>query len=563
MTAAHDVEERAPRAPRRGVGGRVALMVLSGDRAEARARLVERVADAEIDEVEKHVFEPRNALGAIGRMRAARYDEVALFCLSSRWQRRRAPLLLLSVAAGARTVRLLDAEGYTETFSRSRILLREAPRTAVELALMPALIAADWVLATLLRAIWKVRPPRQGLHERSGSSLSWLYLRQTPASGALEGGASTHLRGLLEGLAEIGHRVHVLTNDCLPSARPSPTRTVEVTPPDVWFNSSVLANERWANLVWLWRAWRAIGRVRPDAIYHRNARSAWASVAAAWLRGVPVVLEYNVPEALAGTYWNNIRRLTAVRRAEGLSLHGATAVGAVSRELAEIAILAGARRERVFENPNGVDVERFGTAAAAAAGAVLRARLGIADRVVVGFVGTFMPFHGTEVLIETIDRLSADSRCHFLLVGHGAARASTEERLAGHVRAGRVTFTGRVAFETLPEYLAAVDICIAPYVTIPPGSPFINSPVKLFEYMAARKAVVASRLGQIARIVEDGESGLLVEAGNGAAVASAIARLADDPDLRRRLGDSARATVEALYTWRANAARVAEAVSKC
>jgi glycosyltransferase involved in cell wall biosynthesis len=562
MTAVHDVEERVRDAARRGAGRRIALMVLSGDRAEARVRLEAIAPDATVDEIEKCAFEPRNAPGAVLRMRAAGYDEVALFCLSSRWQRRRAPLLMLAAAAGARRVVLLDAEGASQEFTRTRILLREAPRTAAEIVLLPALVAADWLLSSFLLALWTLRPPRQRLRASEGAPLSWLYLRQTPASGALEGGASTHLRGLLEGLAELGHRVHVLANDRLPSARPSAARTVDVTPPDVWFNISVLANERWANLVWLWRAWRAIGHVRPDAIYHRNARSAWASVAAAWLRGVPVVLEYNVPEALAGTYWNNIRRLAGVRRAEGLSLRGATAVGAVSRELAEMTVAAGARRDRVFENPNGVDVERFGTPEAEAAGAALRARLGIADRVVVGFVGTFMPFHGTDVLIETIGRLAEDPRVHFLLVGHGAARASTEQRLAEHVRAGRVAFTGRVAFETLPEYLAAVDVCIAPYIPIPPGTPFINSPVKLFEYMAARKAVVASRLGQIARIVEDGQSGLLVEAGDAAAVAAAIARLVDDPELRRRLGEAARATVAAHYTWRANAARAAEAVGR-
>ena len=79
------------------------------------------------------------------------------------------------------------------------------------------------------------------------------------------------------------------------------------------------------------------------------------------------------------------------------------------------------------------------------------------------------------------------------------AEPACESRLGRFVEDGRVVFTGRIGFETLPEYLAAFDVCLAPYVAIPSGTPFINSPIKLFEYMAARRAIVASRLGQIER----------------------------------------------------------------
>jgi glycosyltransferase involved in cell wall biosynthesis len=538
----------------------IALVVLSGDPAEARARLREIIPNARIDEIEKAALEPRRARKTVAAMRAARYEAVALFSLSIRWQRRRAVLLLLAATAGARRVLLFSADGAREWFTRTRILAREIPRTIAELALLPLLILVDWLLASVLLAIVRTRRPRPPA--RDGRPTRWLYLRQTPASGALESGASSHFRGLLEGMDELGHEVCVLSNDELPSIRPSVARAVRVTRPDAWFNSSVLGSERWGNLVWLWRAWREIGRVRPDTVYHRNARSAWASVAAAWMRNVPVVLEYNSPEAVAGAYWNNLRALSSVRRAERLSLTAATAVGAVSEELAEMAVASGARPERVFVNPNGVDVERFGTPESETAATRLRAELGLEGRVIAGFVGTFLPYHGTDVLAEAIERLAGEPRCHFLLIGDGAARAGAARRLAEHVRAGRVTFTGRIAFQSLPDYLAAIDICLAPYVPIPPDSPFINSPVKLFEYMAAGRAIVASRLGQIARVIADGESGLLIPPGDADALARAIARLVDDGALRCRLGRAARAEAVARYTWRANAARAAEAVGR-
>src|SRR6185503_3417344 len=111
MTTAEDVEERvsspAPRSARR----RIALVVLSGDRAEARRRLAEIAPDAAAEDVEKSSLEPRRAAKTVAAMRAARYDEVAFFSLSTRWQRRRAPLLLLGIAGGARRVLLYNAEG--------------------------------------------------------------------------------------------------------------------------------------------------------------------------------------------------------------------------------------------------------------------------------------------------------------------------------------------------------------------------------------------------------------------------------------------------------------------
>ena len=76
------------------------------------------------------------------------------------------------------------------------------------------------------------------------------------------------------------------------------------------------------------------------------------------------------------------------------------------------------------------------------------------------------------------------------------------------------------------------------------------------------RPVVASRLGQIAEVIQDGENGLLVEPNDPAALARAIARLATDQPLRTRLGLAARQTVIERYTWRQNAARVFEQMAE-
>jgi len=90
------------------------------------------------------------------------------------------------------------------------------------------------------------------------------------------------------------------------------------------------------------------------------------------------------------------------------------------------------------------------------------------------------------------------------------------------------------------------------------GNGFFGSPTKLFEYMAMSRPVVASRLGQIADVIRDGENGILVDPGDAKALANAIVRLAENNQLREELGAMARQTVISGYTWRHNARRVFE-----
>jgi glycosyltransferase involved in cell wall biosynthesis len=108
----------------------------------------------------------------------------------------------------------------------------------------------------------------------------------------------------------------------------------------------------------------------------------------------------------------------------------------------------------------------------------------------------------------------------------------------------------------MPEYLAACDVLVSPHGKQADGGEFFGSPTKLYEYMASGRPIVASNLGQIADVLTDGESALLVPPDDPEALARAIVRLIDDACLRARLGRNARAAAEAHHTWRRNAERV-------
>ena len=121
--------------------------------------------------------------------------------------------------------------------------------------------------------------------------------------------------------------------------------------------------------------------------------------------------------------------------------------------------------------------------------------------------------------------------------------------------AGVVHCTEAVAPHEVPGLLTSVDAAVAPY---PRATGFYFSPLKVYEYLAAGRAVVASRVGQLETVIRHEVNGLLCPPGDAAALATALEHLRREPALRARLGRAARATVLRQHTWDAVAARVLE-----
>ena len=211
---------------------------------------------------------------------------------------------------------------------------------------------------------------------------------------------------------------------------------------------------------------------------------------------------------------------------------------------------------RILTNPNGVDPARYRPDID---GSAVRARYGWDCHLVVGFIGTFGPWHGAEVLARAFAALAVDPdlrrRLRLLMIGDGATLPAVRQMVEDSGAAGTVVFTGLVAQERGPEYLAACDILVAPHVRNPDGTPFFGSPTKLFEYMAMGRPIVASDLDQIGEVLEHGKTGWLVEPGVVEALAAGIRTVAQDPDLRARLGAAARACAVERHTWRAHTKR--------
>jgi len=238
--------------------------------------------------------------------------------------------------------------------------------------------------------------------------------------------------------------------------------------------------------------------------------------------------------------------LQAARRAAHFTYQMADRILCVSKPARQHLIDHwGVQAEKIVVMPNGVDTALF---AASYDPQKPRQELALGESPVVTFVGGFQPWHGIELLVEAFARvLQQLPQAKLLLVGDGPAREGIERKTAALGIEPAVVITGFVPQQRVPEYLAAADVAVIPYPRLPQELWF--SPLKLYEYMAAGKAVAASRSGQIAEVIRHEENGLLFEPGSVDEMAAAVTRLLQSPDLRRLLGESARRQAVEQHSW--------------
>ncbi len=235
----------------------------------------------------------------------------------------------------------------------------------------------------------------------------------------------------------------------------------------------------------------------------------------------------------------------------------AASVFPVTGHMAREIVRLGAPEERVCVAHDGIRAGRFDQMLSRAAA---RRRTGWSEALfVVGYVGrlhTMAMDKGVGILLQALAPLEGSA---IALVG-GPDEQSRELR-ALWCELGREADSfldvGQVPPAEVPLYLAALDVCAMPFPWTRHFA-FNASPVKLFEYMASGRPLVASDLPAVAEVLRDGEHALLVPPGEVAALGAALRRLREDEELRRRLAGNARAEVMAKYTWDTRARRILE-----
>ena len=367
-------------------------------------------------------------------------------------------------------------------------------------------------------------------------------------------GQAVHIEEMIAALRELGHEVRVVA--------PRPAGQADMGDDITWVHRLRAALpkvvyellELGYSVLAYARLRRAAREFRPDVLYERCNLFLVAGALLKRRFRLPMLLEVNSPLTDERQRFGGLGLPRLARWSEVTAWRAADYVLPVTHVLADAVRAHGVPDDRLVVIPNGINAAQF---AAAPTQEQAKARLGWPDALILGFTGFVRDWHGVDRVVRWLAGSDAPADAKLLIVGDGPARADLE-RLARELKVeDRVRFTGVVPRGDVPAFVSAFDIALQPAVT-----PYA-SPLKLFEYLALGKAIVAPRRPNIEEVLEQGRNALLFDENLTGDFEAALTRLCREPDLRERLAGEAAATITRLgLTWHANAQRVADLAAR-
>ncbi len=359
-----------------------------------------------------------------------------------------------------------------------------------------------------------------------------------PVFGAM--GCSVHVQEIILAFLKRGAEVHLFTARMGDDVAPDFSGLhIHPLPPAVKGNATVREQSALAANDWLRAALeRESENGAFDLVYERYSLWSCAGMEFARERDIKCILEINAPLIEEGCSNRTLLNREVAEEVAMRAFRCASVITAVSRQLSHRLEGHPTARGKIHVVPNAVSPERFNH--------VVPRFAKDKDDFVIGFIGMLKAGVGLTTLVESFAQLAQKTgAARLLIAGDGPEREQLDRELAARRLSARVHFTGAVSPDEIPALLASMDAAVAPY---PPLANFYSSPLKIYEYMAAGLPIVASRIGQIEEVIENGTTGLLVPAGNAAALANALHELQLNPALRFRLGRAAREIVQ-HHTW--------------
>ena len=375
-----------------------------------------------------------------------------------------------------------------------------------------------------------------------------LYHHRTRATDA----QGIHIFEIAQAMRELGHSVEMAS---LTAGHGAPAASVEQAGPSrlremLRVSELIQLGYNLAGIPYLlWKIYR--GSI--DLIYERYSLFNFSGVIAAKLSRRPLILEVNSPLALEESRQRISGRIPLAYWSERVICNMATKVVVVSSPLRRMLVASGVQDDKLLVISNGVNPKAF---LGGAESERLRAALGLTGKTVIGFVGWFKTWHRVDLLIAAFDdRKLAESGAALLLVGDGPAMpqllALTQKRNLG----ASVKFSGAIAHREIPMYVDLFDIAVQP------AANEYCCPMKILEYMALGKAIVAPRQENVQELLRADEARFFAR-GDAVQLGAALSELVDDAGSRREIAKRGqRAVQDRGFLWSRNAERVLASVS--
>jgi glycosyltransferase involved in cell wall biosynthesis len=264
-------------------------------------------------------------------------------------------------------------------------------------------------------------------------------------------------------------------------------------------------------------------RHRVEIVNTHSSNDGWSAGLAARLAGCRLVRSRHIEVDYPNRFWSGIAFRT-------LPHHVLTTSERIAGRIIDELDLP---RERVTCIATGIDLQRFHPSRTG----TVRQELGLTDGVpLVGMISVLRSWKGHVTFLDAAKELLAQRPVHFVIAGDGPGRAELTEKIGHEPWRGNVTLLGHRA--DVENVLASLDVLVLPSYAHE-GIPQI-----ILQAQAMARPIVATRIGGIPEVVEDGVTGLLIEPRDHAALAAAIVRLLDDPALRAQLGEAERRYAE-------------------
>lgn len=364
---------------------------------------------------------------------------------------------------------------------------------------------------------------------------------------SLEGykGASAHVRDLVTAFSTLGHDVKIIASS-KGFDNGLNAQIIPITVSNLYESLSESENPSrilralrhvWNNITVENLLYDVLSVFKPDFIYERYSPFGITGVVMANNYEIPHILEVNAPLAWEGQRYRKQALADVAEELEQIALKMTSLIITVSNNLRDILINYGIPVSKIAVVPNGVDVNNFFSEDA----------LGVnntSDEFVIGFVGSMKSWHGIDILANAFRELSSDPRYNLLIVGDGSMLKVM--RVLRDEFPNRVTLTGAVPHDRVASFIRAMDIAVAPYPNL---DNFYFSPLKILEYMAVGKAVVAAEVGQIKELIDHGRTGFLVPPGDHVVLSNTIKYLQTNRELCHSLGINAAKEVINKHTW--------------
>jgi len=296
----------------------------------------------------------------------------------------------------------------------------------------------------------------------------------------------------------------------------------------------------YAVLAFLSGLWRGL-RTKPEVVYYRWMDSLHPLLLAR-LFGATCLCEVNgepVPPWRAHGWRGRLTHAVA-----SFALRRCDRVIVLTEGLRELVQTQyGVAADRVTLLPSGSDLSLFHPEERA--GCLQKAGLDSACQYI-GFVGSFYRYQGLTTLLEAFARIHARrSSVRLLMVGDGEEAQALREQAVRCGVSAWITWTGRVPYDRVPVLIGAMDVCVAPFC----GDRGETSPVKVFDYLACGKPVVASAIPSVTSLFTRSNGVVPVPPDRVDLLADAVCALLDRPEEARRLGDDGRRFVEGQFGW--------------